>query len=885
MGQHVMGQRHRTRRSFGRAALPLGALMFSGAGLVPARAADTRQDLAALILQRQALEGRVLAVDRARGADLTRQGLDLALTSLRNDRLTIVKALRLALNAQQEADREIALTHSMIPRWGERWYEAVEAAQARAIQPSVAELRSRLRAVSDAEALVRTVAARASRSPLTVGLDGRKTLADVGDIAGLDRWAGDVSVGARVRGAVHIRGVVGAVGRRTVAMSWLSLPSCHSCTSWQPLDGVRAPLTWVVFDTRPSRGRVGRAHVGLAVDRGRAVLTIRGGRAGGAAFNLAVTMSGPALRAEPRRWTEQRDRLIHLVATGHGLYAGLRGEYTAALAAYERQAAAVAALNYQAQHAWTGRVKAYTAYMWAQRAYNKRRATWNAYVARKDAAVARHTRWVAAKLAWDRYAQDLHAYNQAVRARAAASATATAGATATPTTVATASATVTPRSSTATSAPTGTATSAPATATSAPATHTPISSTATSAAATATLTVPAVTSIGATATPALTGAATTPPSAVSTAAPANPATAVPANPATATPTNPPTVATLAPANPATAAPTSPPAPTIAQDTATPAAGATGATGATDTAGSTGAQATPAPTSAAPDVVAPTTAASNDVAIGGTGAQAIMIPLDLSEKAPTQAPLPPKPVAPSWPGAEPALFTAAAPAAPGVPPAPVVPAGLEPVGLPLPSAPAAVPVWDRPADFPTLGAGARAGTPAGRLGQAFAGELLGTPNALGHENVSRDQAIADGALDGAGAYADPLHGVVTTYFGGSTVFQSFHPAVDIAAPLYTPIHAAAAGKVVWAGLAVPGDPHGSYGDCVIIEHNERFSTLYAHMDNQQFPLQVRAGDQVQQGQIIGYEGLTGWTTGPHLHFEVRDAGMQIDPLLLIPDPQQ
>jgi len=43
--------------------------------------------------------------------------------------------------------------------------------------------------------------------------------------------------------------------------------------------------------------------------------------------------------------------------------------------------------------------------------------------------------------------------------------------------------------------------------------------------------------------------------------------------------------------------------------------------------------------------------------------------------------------------------------------------------------------------------------------------------------------------------------------------------------------------------------------------------------------------VQQGQIIGYEGLTGWTTGPHLHFEVRDAGMQIDPLLLIPDPQQ
>jgi len=73
--------------------------------------------------------------------------------------------------------------------------------------------------------------------------------------------------------------------------------------------------------------------------------------------------------------------------------------------------------------------------------------------------------------------------------------------------------------------------------------------------------------------------------------------------------------------------------------------------------------------------------------------------------------------------------------------------------------------------------------------------------------------------------------------------------------------------------------------VITQHSGQFSTLYAHMDDAQFPLQVRVGDQVQQGQIIGYEGLTGWTTGPHLHFELRDGGEQINPLLLIPDPQQ
>jgi len=88
------------------------------------------------------------------------------------------------------------------------------------------------------------------------------------------------------------------------------------------------------------------------------------------------------------------------------------------------------------------------------------------------------------------------------------------------------------------------------------------------------------------------------------------------------------------------------------------------------------------------------------------------------------------------------------------------------------------------------------------------------------------------------------------------FQAFHPGLDIANAEYTPIHAAAAGVVVWAGLAVPGDDHGSYGNCVIIKHNDHISTLYAHMDDQIHPLEVRVGDVVQQGQVIGYEGMTG-----------------------------
>jgi len=74
------------------------------------------------------------------------------------------------------------------------------------------------------------------------------------------------------------------------------------------------------------------------------------------------------------------------------------------------------------------------------------------------------------------------------------------------------------------------------------------------------------------------------------------------------------------------------------------------------------------------------------------------------------------------------------------------------------------------------------------------------------------------------------------------FQAFHPGLDIANAEYTPIHAAAAGLVVWAGLAVPGDDHGSYGNCVIIKHNAHISMLYAHMDDQIHPLEVRVGDR-------------------------------------------
>jgi murein DD-endopeptidase MepM/ murein hydrolase activator NlpD len=120
---------------------------------------------------------------------------------------------------------------------------------------------------------------------------------------------------------------------------------------------------------------------------------------------------------------------------------------------------------------------------------------------------------------------------------------------------------------------------------------------------------------------------------------------------------------------------------------------------------------------------------------------------------------------------------------------------------------------------------------------------------------------------------------TITFHGVT-YAHFHTGIDIDAPFQTPIRAAAAGRVIFAQLFVPGQPHLSYGLCVIIEHSAHLSTLYAHMDLT-LGLRVHVGQIVAGGQVIGYEGVTGNTTGPHLHFEVRVNGEFVNPLGLLP----
>jgi hypothetical protein len=100
----------------------------------------------------------------------------------------------------------------------------------------------------------------------------------------------------------------------------------------------------------------------------------------------------------------------------------------------------------------------------------------------------------------------------------------------------------------------------------------------------------------------------------------------------------------------------------------------------------------------------------------------------------------------------------------------------------------------------------------------------------------------------------------------------HAGLDWAAPVGTTVRAAAAGKVARAGDA------DGYGNLVVLTHPDGFETRYAHLDR--FADGLKEGDIVQAGQEIGTVGMTGLSTGPHLHFELRQDGTPIDPVPLL-----
>jgi murein DD-endopeptidase MepM/ murein hydrolase activator NlpD len=140
-----------------------------------------------------------------------------------------------------------------------------------------------------------------------------------------------------------------------------------------------------------------------------------------------------------------------------------------------------------------------------------------------------------------------------------------------------------------------------------------------------------------------------------------------------------------------------------------------------------------------------------------------------------------------------------------------------------------------------------------------------------------------------AFHAPLSGVVTQSFGPSQLtleppitfdgvfYPHFHTGLDIAAPLDAPVGASAAGTVILAGASRDGTGAlVGYGNYVVISHGNGVLTLYGHLDQ----ILVQVGQGLRQGQVIGLCGSTGWSTGPHVHFEIRIKGQYVDPAPLL-----
>lgn len=113
---------------------------------------------------------------------------------------------------------------------------------------------------------------------------------------------------------------------------------------------------------------------------------------------------------------------------------------------------------------------------------------------------------------------------------------------------------------------------------------------------------------------------------------------------------------------------------------------------------------------------------------------------------------------------------------------------------------------------------------------------------------------------------PADGVVSSRFGWRWGGSDWHPGLDIAADVGTPIMAAA------DGVVVSSDWNGGYGRQIMIDHGNGIVTLYAHNSENA----VSAGQRVKKGQLIGYVGSTGYSTGPHVHYEVRVNGTAVNP---------
>lgn len=140
-----------------------------------------------------------------------------------------------------------------------------------------------------------------------------------------------------------------------------------------------------------------------------------------------------------------------------------------------------------------------------------------------------------------------------------------------------------------------------------------------------------------------------------------------------------------------------------------------------------------------------------------------------------------------------------------------------------------------------------------------------------EIVNSEEKIKSATLDGVYFGVKPVSGTITSRFGANeSIRDHTHKGMDIAAPYGTKIVAAADGKVTYSGSM------GGYGNLIIITHENGIQTYYGHCSK----LIAKVGDEVKAGDEIAKVGSTGFSTGNHLHFEIRKNGSQINPQMYL-----
>ena len=152
-----------------------------------------------------------------------------------------------------------------------------------------------------------------------------------------------------------------------------------------------------------------------------------------------------------------------------------------------------------------------------------------------------------------------------------------------------------------------------------------------------------------------------------------------------------------------------------------------------------------------------------------------------------------------------------------------------------------------------------------------------------QQIQADIDAIYAAAAGSGSQVDysttgfiyPIKGYtyISSYYGWRFNNTDYHTGVDFPAPANTPIRASASGTVIYVRTGAGSGRNWGYGNYLIVDHGGGFSTLYAHCTS----IPVSVGDTVTKGQTIAYVGTTGWSTGYHLHFEIRRNGAHTNPL--------